>query len=380
MASAFAEHGHPLATVHDWRHHPTMIKRQHTIEPTAASPDLRPLAAIGDFPRSSIKEAMATPAYAAAAAYFATYPRLSLMSHHARAVLFALIRMHRPQVVAEIGTLYAGTTEVLARALWENGEGILHTTDPFGAERCPEIIATWPAELRQITRFYPLSSMDFFLELERQKSVLDMVLVDGNHDYEFALFDLLMAARLLRPGGIVVMDNAEQSGPFHAARTFLAANPSWVELGNAVAAYDPSAPFKQPRASLPGTTFLLLQAPAQLSIGPGPHSLGQVQTNVPMLAGFSLDLAAQATVGTLHYQAILRVFAEGNRDVHELKSDGVVRLRQDGPAMTLEHRFREPLRSNMPEPDHVTFELEFSWQGDAGALPLALAKIPVPLA
>jgi hypothetical protein len=107
-----------------------------------------------------------------------------------------------------------------------NGAGIIHTTDPFGAERCPEIIATWPAELREVTRFYPLSSMDFFLELERQKVALDMVLVEGNHDYEFASFDLLMAARSLRPGGIVVMDNAEQSGPFHAARTFLGANPS----------------------------------------------------------------------------------------------------------------------------------------------------------
>src|SRR5712664_2225549 len=62
-ASAFAEHGRPLATVHDWRHHPTMLERQHTIEPTADSPDLRPLAAIADFPRSSIREAMATPAY-----------------------------------------------------------------------------------------------------------------------------------------------------------------------------------------------------------------------------------------------------------------------------------------------------------------------------
>ncbi len=323
---------------------------------------------------------MATPAYAAVTAYFGAYPSLSLMSHHSRAVLFALIRMHRPQVVAEIGTLYAGTTEVMARALWENGEGVLHTTDPFGAERCPEIIATWPVELREVTRFYPLSSMDFFLELERQKVALDMVLVDGNHDYEFALFDLLMAARLLRPGGIVVMDNAEQSGPFHAARTFLGANPAWVELGKAVAAYDPSVPFKQPRASVPGTTFLLLQAPAQLSIGPGPHSLGQVRADVPTLAGFSLDLAAQATVGTLHYQATLRVFSEGNRDVHELKSDGVIRLRQDGPAMTLEHRFSEPLRSNMPDLHHITFELEFSWQADAGALPLALARIPVPLA
>jgi len=80
--------------------------------------------------------------------YFANYPRQSLMSDHSRTVLFSLVQMHRPQVVVEIGTLYAGTTEVLARALWENGDGIIYTTDPFGAERCPDIIATWPVELR----------------------------------------------------------------------------------------------------------------------------------------------------------------------------------------------------------------------------------------
>jgi predicted O-methyltransferase YrrM len=353
--------------------------RRRATESTAASSSVRPLAAIADFSGTSIREAMTTPAYAAVLAYFAEQ-RQALMSDHSRAVLFSLIRMHRPQVVAEIGTLYAGTTEIMARALWENGTGIVYTTDPFGAERCPGIIATWPTDLREITRFYPLSSMDFFLELERQKVALDMVLVDGNHDYEFALFDLLMAARSLRPGGIVIMDNAEQSGPFHAARTFLGANPAWVELGNAVAAYDPSAPFRQPRTSVPGTTFLLLQAPAHLSIGLGPHSWGQMRTSTPTLAGLSLDLAAQATAGTLHYQGILRVFAEGNRDVHELKSDGTIRLQQDGPAATVEHRFKEPLRSDMPEPEHYTFEIELSWQADAGASPLALTKIPGPLA
>jgi len=312
--------------------------------------------------------------------YFANYPRQSLMSDHSRTVLFSLVQMHRPQVVVEIGTLYAGTTEVLARALWENGDGIIYTTDPFGAERCPDIIATWPVELREITRFYPLSSMDFFLELERQKVVLDMVLVDGNHDYEFALFDLLMAAKLLRPSGIVIMDNAEQSGPFHAARTFLGAHPAWIELGNAIAAYDPSAPFAQPRTSVPGTSFVVIQAPAHLSIGAGPRSWGQVRTNTRTLAGFSLGLPAQATAGTLHYQAILRVFAKGDRDVHELKSDGTIRLQQDGRADALEHRLKEPLRSDMPEPDHFTFEIELSWQPDAGASPLALTKIPTALA
>ena len=176
------------------------------------------------------------------------------------------------------------------------------------------------------------------------------------------------------------MDNAEQSGPFHAARTFLDANPAWVELGNAIVEYDPSAPFKQPRASVPGTTFVLLQAPTYLSIGPFPRSWGQAWATAPTLAGFSLDLPAQTTAGILCYQAILRVFSKGNRDVHELKNDGTMRLQQDGTAAVLERRFKVPLHSDMPEPDTFTFEIELSWQADADASPLALAKIPSPLA
>lgn len=71
--------------------------------------------------------------------------------------------------------------------------------------------------------------------MDKKDVVLDLILIDGNHDFEFALFDLQMAARLMRPGGIVVMDNAEQSGPFYAAKQFLDRNPAWRELGRCIA-------------------------------------------------------------------------------------------------------------------------------------------------
>src|SRR5260370_37731427 len=172
-----------------------------------------------------------TSAYFELLTYFESYPPRSLMGPHSRAILFSLIRMLRPKVVAEVGTLFAGTTETLARALFENGEGVIHTTDPFGADRCPAIIGTWPRELQEITEFHPLNSMDFFGALAQRRITLDMVLVDGSHDYEYALFDLQMAARLLRPGGIIVMDNSDQTGPFHASREFVARNPAWQEIG-----------------------------------------------------------------------------------------------------------------------------------------------------
>jgi predicted O-methyltransferase YrrM len=324
---------------------------------------------------SDIRSLVSTPAYGDALAYFTSYPPRSVMSDHSRAVLYALARTMQPRVVAEVGTMYAGTAEVMARALWENGAGILHTTDPLGGDRCPTIIARWPEELQQRVRFHPLSSMDFFHHLDRQRLTLDLVLVDGNHDYEFALFDLQMAARLMRPGGIVVMDNAEQTGPFKASRQFLRLNPAWRELGMAVASHDRSAPFDAARASLPGTSFIVLQAPDHVVIGEDPATWGQVSTKVAHFDGIRLELAPQRTAGWLHYQALLRAFQEDGA-IPEHKTVGKVRLDIDG-AGSLAHRFDTPMR--FPEGVQYTYEIDLAWEPDAGSPPLQLVVPPKPV-
>ena len=166
----------------------------------------------------SLTEVMVSPVCDELSAYFRDYPPTSLMGDRSRAMLFALVRMQRPAVAAEVGTYHGGGAEIITRALWENGGGFLHTTDPFGADRCPEILARWPGELRRLVEFHPLNSMDFFLKLHHRRVALDFVLVDGDHDYELALFDLQMAARLLRPGGIVVMNIDKGAGTASAPR------------------------------------------------------------------------------------------------------------------------------------------------------------------
>jgi predicted O-methyltransferase YrrM len=332
-------------------------------------------------------EAMAawrrTSAYSELLAYFDIYPSRSLMGPHARAILFSLIRMLRPKVIAEVGTLFAGTTETFARALWENGAGVVHTTDPFGGDRCPAIIGTWPRELQEITEFHALNSMDFFGTLAQRRITLDMVLVDGNHDYEYALFDLQMASRLLRPGGIIVMDNSDQTGPFHATREFVARNPAWQEIGGALASYDPSRPFDPTRSSMPpGATFVVLRSPDFLSIGAGPHGWGQVAAALPTVSALRLDLPDQVTSGTLSYEVFLRGFADGNRDIVELKNIGSIRLDLRGSAMTLTHSFTSPLHTDMTsryDEVNLYFEINLSWQADPGLPPLALLRVPTPL-
>src|SRR5262245_34367507 len=93
-------------------------------------------------------------AFKSAAAYFADYPEHSMMSDCCRAALYCLVNALRPQSVVEIGTLHAGTTEVLARSVMENGTGVVYTTDPYGAERCPRIINSWPQPLSKFVHFY----------------------------------------------------------------------------------------------------------------------------------------------------------------------------------------------------------------------------------
>jgi predicted O-methyltransferase YrrM len=352
---------------------------------TAGMPDpLRPLAPIlPELPAGTAltPEAIATLGttrpYAEAEAYLWTYPALSFLSGRSRTVLYSLIRLLRPKVVAEVGTLFAGTAEAIARALWENGGGILHTTDPYGADRCPAIIETWPRELQKITRYYPLNSMDFFLALDREGVTLDMALVDGNHDFEFALFDLQMAARLLRPGGTIIMDNAEQSGPFRAARMFMGSNPGWREIGNSLATYDRFKPFDLTRTSIPGTSFIVLKAPDYLSIGPGPHSWGQKYVECSQVQNLVLYLPTQKTAGLLFYQAILRGFADNNRRAEELKADGQIRLETNGEPTAIVHPLAESLSfHDMPADAAFTVDIDLSWQADPGSPCLVLSDIP----
>jgi len=284
-------------------------------------------------------------------------------------------------LVAEIGTLYAGTTEVLSRALWENGEGLIHSADPYGGERCPPIIAGWPAELQKHVKFHAKSSMDFFSRMVLEKAVFDLVLIDGSHDYEYALFDLQMTARLLRPGGIVVMDNAEQMGPFKAARSFLAENPAWRELGSAISGYMPSKPFDHSRTSVPGTSFIILHAPTHLSIGPGPQSWGQAWIDLPSVKGLRFEVV-EPCHGMLFYQIYLRGFADGNRWTKEERLDGALRI-EPANGVSFHHDLSQPMAITSPaEYDDALFTVEFdlSWQADPGSPPLALAALPTVVA
>ena len=59
--------------------------------------------------------------------------------------------------------------------------------------------------------------MAFYMRMATVGIVAELIFIDGNHEYEFALFDLQAAARRLAPEGFVLLDNVSQPGPFFAA-------------------------------------------------------------------------------------------------------------------------------------------------------------------
>jgi predicted O-methyltransferase YrrM len=352
--------------------------------------DIRPLAKISrdeDFAfaidREWIRRLLTSDRFRATQTEFQTYPRLSFVHNIERAFLFCLVRAMKPRAVAEIGTAFCGTSEIIARALWENGTGVLHTTDPFGAERCPPIFQQWPQPLQDTVRFYVKSSMDFFLELADKNTTLDIAFVDGNHDLEFAYFDIMLAARLLRPGGIMIIDNSEQSGPYYAAVQFIQHNPDWIELGEAISGFDTSQPFLTERSSVPSGGFLILRAPDHYCVGNVPRSTGQVPVLGSPIDGVTSTIESEEFRGTMHYQIIFRAFRSGNREIEEYKRMGCMRLDAATTGRTLALRLDEPLVSHLNERHgdcRHTLEIELAWEAAAGEQStIRLSAAPLPL-
>jgi len=315
----------------------------------------------------------ASPAFERVFAAYRNYPENSLQSDEARALLHHLIVMHRPERVLEIGTWHAGTTETMARALWETKQGHIDTIDPFGGERCPPIIASLPPELGEIITFRAENSATCFDRAITNNTYYDFVLVDGNHEYEFALFDVMCAARTMRPGGLMVMDNIEQIGPRLAANTFLKHNPDWQDVAGVLQHVDLSAPFKVPTASFPDTKFYLLQAPHHYTIGEEPRVFGPAEVDRAEVDGIELELAVP-TQGLLHVLVYVRTFGIAEpEELHceqSLSTDAI----QVPPDGRVRIPLSRPLHTAYPQPGLVRrVELALSFTGQSG---LALRSPP----
>jgi len=241
----------------------------------------------------------------------------------------------------------------------------VHTIDPFGATRVPPVLAAWPEALRACVRFSTVNSMTFFAEMAVRSNRAGLIFIDGNHDHEFALFDIQSAARFLEPGGIIAVDNVSQPGPNLALRDFLFANPTWKEIGGSVLDAPLSRPFDPERTRIHNTDMALVRAPRHLHLTERPFTLGQAFYKGAALRGARINIAEGAT-GTLTAQFIVRTFVGIQRETVRATTTSLAGER--GPQSIL---LDEPFALT-PYPTN-TVEVWYSWVGDR---PLQLSDAP----
>ena len=291
----------------------------------------------------------------------------SLLSFDAQALLHVLARNLKPDHVIEVGVFKAATTEALARALYANGRGTIHAVDPFRSEYIAAILKRWPAALAAHLEFDPRDSVQFFAGLRRSGVLASLVFIDGNHDYEFASFDIESAARRLTAGGFIAVDNIAQPGPFFAVRDFLERNPGWIECGGSTANYDRTKAFDGNRTRIHNTDLTILRAPRQRIISGRPWSAGQIRTLRVQITGVRAAIIPPSAPGTLHVQLVLRGFGAQQA---EIATAACVNLNEASEAVNMPLTHPLTLSGDFT---HLTVEPILIWHG---AQPLRLSSEP----
>jgi predicted O-methyltransferase YrrM len=153
------------------------------------------------------------------------WPHHSTIIATEKAIMIWLIKSIKARFVLEIGTYFAGTTFALATSVRSIGGGEVHTIDPYGTERAPECISSWPKSLSDLIVFSDKYSTEYLLMMNNLPS-FDLIFIDGSHAYPNVLHDISASLLNLRLGGYIVIDNAEQPEVIEAIRDFSKLYPS----------------------------------------------------------------------------------------------------------------------------------------------------------
>jgi len=263
-----------------------------------------------------VKRITDSPAFEKITDFFADNPaaRRSLMSPNAQALIYCLVRILKPKDVIEIGIYQCGTSEAICRALAANGSGVLRAVEPFHATKARKIVLRWPDSMQRCIEIYDETSMQFFMRLEARGIKPSIVLVDGDHSFEFAQFDISTSARFLLPSGFILVDNVAQPGPFLATKDFLAANPAWTvesrDLPPVLKGYDRNRP------TVINTDFAVLRAPSGFPVDGRPRCFGSIPWRHRTVSRVALSFAAPTSENAvLSVQLILRGFGTDLREI-----------------------------------------------------------------
>lgn len=150
------------------------------------------------------------------------FERVSLPFHDAD-VLRDWLMAEQAQVVIEVGLAYGVSTLAIAEALVANGASdnahviIDAFQDQFDDAGWELLVSVGLSGLCSLKRE---RSQLFLATLAAEDFVADAAFVDGSHTFHNVFVDLFFLSELVRPGGLVILDDCSWASVATAARYF----------------------------------------------------------------------------------------------------------------------------------------------------------------
>ena len=127
------------------------------------------------------------------------------------AFLQSLIAEYKPIQTLEVGMAYGISTLFICDALARVG-GTKHIVIDPGQEQSYRNIGRHnvdKAGFGKMIEFYEMTSDRALPQLAEKGTKLDFAFIDGWHTFDFTLVDFYYVDKMLKPGGVVVLDDAD---------------------------------------------------------------------------------------------------------------------------------------------------------------------------
>jgi len=126
--------------------------------------------------------------------------------------LYEIVLESKPEVVFEIGVRAAQSTRTILSALKESGQGKLYSCDvkDFSDRVIPE-------DLKERWNFKRMPSGEYVKEWTLP---IDILFIDGAHDYENARLDFHNYAPFVKEGGYIFLHDVCHGEPYGVGRLF----------------------------------------------------------------------------------------------------------------------------------------------------------------
>jgi predicted O-methyltransferase YrrM len=135
---------------------------------------------------------------------------------------YALVRSVKPEMILETGVASGVSTAYILLALKENGRGTLNSIELGDAAYLPPgrppgwMVPEW---LRDRWKMHIGDSRALLAPLAREFAPLDIFIHDSLHTYDHMMFEFAEAFPFLRPGGILIADDALWNPAFNEFST-----------------------------------------------------------------------------------------------------------------------------------------------------------------